>query len=317
MKNTGLMNKLTRAAGKVSFTLKKNSPEILIVIGTVGVVTSAVLACKATLKVNEVVDEAKDTIDKINESAEQGANEHGIPYSEDDRTKDLAIVYTKTAVNMVKLYGPSVALGVASISCIIGSHMILKKRNIALAAAYTAVDKAYSEYRNRVIEKLGEEADRQFKYGFEKQTVTETVTDENGEEKTVEKEVEVISDSLTSPYAKFFDESSRNWKKDANYNLMFLRRIESMMNDRLKAYGYVFLNDVYDALDILRTPEGQVIGWVYDPNNKNLQNHISFGIYDTNRKQVRDFVNGVEKVVLLDFNPDGNIMDSFKSYENS
>lgn len=310
------MEIVTRAYGKTKLSVKRNSPEILIVVGCVGVVVSAVLACKATLKVDETLSETKESLDKIKESKEHGATVHGIPYSEDDYKKDLTIVYTQTAVKFTKLYAPAVALGTVSLGCIIGSHHILRKRNIALAAAYTAVDKAYSEYRNRVIEKFGEEVDRQLRYGTEKAKITETVVDENGEEKTVEKEVEVMkSDIMTSPYAKFFDESSRNWQKDANYNLMFLRRVQSMMNDRLRAYGYVFLNEVYDALDIPKIPEGQTIGWVYDPENPNLHNCIDFGIYDTHRESARDFVNGIERVILLDFNVDGDIISAFKSYE--
>lgn len=310
------MEKAVRTFGKAKLSIKRSSPEILIAIGCVGVVASTVLACKATLKVDETLEETKETLGRIKEAKEHGATVHGIPYEEEDYKKDLTIAYTQTAVKFVRLYAPSVILGVASIGCIIGSHHILCKRNAALAAAYSAVDKAYSEYRGRVLERFGEEVDRQLRYGAEKVKVEETITDENGEEKTVEKEVEVVNpDIMTSPYAKFFDESSMHWKKDANYNLMFLRRVQSMMNDRLRAYGYLFLNDVYAELDIPRIPEGQTIGWVYDPENPNLHNCVDFGIYDTHREAAREFVNGIERVILLDFNVDGDIISAFKSYE--
>lgn len=309
------MNTITRKLGKTKLSIKKASPEILIVAGTVGVVVSAVMACKATLKVESVVDDTKEKVQKINEAVERGETEAGLTYSSEDKQHDLTILYAQTAVSLAKLYGPAVLMGAASIGCIIGSHNILRKRNVALAAAYATVDKAYKEYRGRVIEKFGEEVDRQLRFDTSKQTVTETVKDENGEEKTVEKEVDVVDDVITSPYSKFFDESSRCWEKDANYNLMFLRRMQSMFNDKLKANGYVFLNDVYDALDIERTPEGQTVGWVYDPENPELKNYIDFGIYDVHRKSSRDFVNGLERVILLNFNVDGNILQSFKSYE--
>lgn len=309
------LNTITRKAGKVKLGLKKASPEILIVVGTVGVVVSAVMACKATLKVEEIVDGAKEDIKKVNEAIERGETEAGLTYTQEDKQRDMTILYSQTALDFVKLYGPSVLVGAVSIGCIIGSHNILRKRNIALAAAYATVDKAYKEYRGRVIEQFGEEVDRQLRFGAKKQTISETVKDENGEEKTVEKEVDVIDGAVNSPYSKFFDESSRCWEKDANYNLMFLRRMQSMFNDKLKANGYVFLNDVYDALDIERTPEGQTVGWVYDPENPELENYIDFGIYDVHRKSSRDFVNGLERVILLNFNVDGNILQSFKSYE--
>ena len=317
MKLPAITNNVTLALGKASLTLKKASPEICLAAGIGLGIAAAVTACVATLKVNAVVEEAKDTINTIHESSEHGANPAGIDYSEDDKNKDLAIVYSKTAVKFVKLYGPSIIMGAASIALLINGNKILRSRNVALAAAYTAVDKAYNEYRSRVIDRFGEEVDKQLKYGFEKQTIEETVKDENGNDKVVKKEVDVVSeDSIkTSPYAKFFDESSREWQKDANYNLMFLRRIQSVMNDRLRAKGYVFLNDVYDALDILRTPEGQTIGWVYDINNPKLHNYIDFGLYNINYKSTRDFVNGIERSILLDFNVDGDIMSAFKSYE--
>lgn len=309
------MNTITRKLGKTKLGVKKASPEILIVAGTVGVIVSAVMACKATLKVEAVVDDAKTDIQKVNEALERGETEAGLTYTQEDKQRDLTILYSQTALNLAKLYGPAVLVGAVSIGCIIGSHNILRKRNVALAAAYATVDKAYKEYRGRVVERFGEEVDRQLRFGTKKQTVTETVKDENGEEKTVEKEVDVVDDAITSPYSKFFDESSRCWEKDANYNLMFLRRMQSMFNDKLKANGYVFLNDVYDALDIERTPEGQTVGWVYDPENPELENYIDFGIYDVHRKSSRDFVNGLERVILLNFNVDGNILQSFKSYE--
>lgn len=308
---------VSMAIGKMTLSIKKVSPEICLFGGIALGIAGAVTACVSTLKVNEIVSDAKETIDTIHESAEHGANPAGIEYTEDDKNKDLMIVYTKTAVKFAKLYAPSIIMGGISVALLVKGNKILRSRNMALAAAYTAVDKAYSEYRNRVIKKFGEEVDKQLKYGIEKNEIKETVKDENGKEKVVKKEIESVSEDgiLTSPYAKFFDESSREWQKDANYNLMFLCRIQSIMNDRLRANGYVFLNDVYDALDISRTPEGQTVGWVYDPNNGKLHNYIDFGIYDTHRKTTRDFVNGIERVILLDFNVDGNIMDAFKSYE--
>lgn len=312
---TEMMNKITRKLGKVSLGLKKSSPEILIVIGTVSVIAGAVMACKATLKVEKVIDDAKEDIKNVNETLERGETEDGLVYTQENKQRDMAILYAETGLRLAKLYAPAVLVGAAGIGCILGSHHILRKRNVALAAAYATVDKAYKEYRGRVLEQFGEEVDKQLRFGTKKQTVTETVTDENGEEKTVEKEVEVVDRALSSPYSKFFDETSRCWEKDANYNLMFLRRMQSMFNDKLKANGYVFLNDVYDALDIERTPEGQTVGWVFDPDNPDLENYIDFGIYDVHRKSSRDFVNGLERVILLNFNVDGNILDSFKSYE--
>lgn len=310
MKKLEIANGLSRTFNKVGFQLKKHSPEILVTVGVIGTVASAVMACKATLKVNDVIDETKNTIDRIHTAVEKGHNEAGEAYDVEDSKKDLTTVYAQTGVKFIKLYGPAVALGALSITSIVTSNTILRKRNVALAAAYATVDKGFKEYRNRVVERFGKEIDRELKYNIKAQEVEETVVDDNGKEKTVKKTIEVVDPDLGSPYAKFFDEGSPYWEKNAEYNLMFLRSQQNYANDLLKAKGRVFLNEVYEMLGIPKTKAGQVVGWVYDPDNAVGDNYIDFGIYDINRTRTRDFVNGHERVILLDFNVDGNVWET-------
>lgn len=306
MKNLAIVNTLTNSFAKVGLKLQKHSPEILAVVGTVGVVTSAVMACRATTKVSTILDKTKETIDAIHNCTE----DQTIAYTKEDATKDLAITYTKTGVDLVKLYGPSVAVGVFSLGCLLTSNNILRKRNIALAAAYATIDKSFKEYRGRVIERFGEAVDRELKYNITKQKIEETVTDpETGEEKKVEKEVAVTGLDGYSDYARFFDDGCKGWEKDAEMNLMFLRAQQQYANDLLRARKYLFLNDVYDMLGIPRTKAGQIVGWVYDPDRTDIDNYVDFGIYDLNKPKARDFVNGYERTILLDFNVDGNILD--------
>lgn len=312
MKNLAIVNNLTKTANKVGFKLRKHSPEILMVAGVVGTVTSAVMACKATLKVNEVVEETKETIDKIHTATEKGKTESGLDYSAEDSKKDLTIVYAQTGLKFVKLYAPAVILGTLSITSILASNNILRKRNIALGAAYAAIDKSFKEYRGRVIERFGEAVDRELKYNIKSQKIEEVVTDpETGKEKKVKSTVDVIDPNLYSEYARFFDDGCKGWEKNAEYNLMFLRATQNYANDLLRSRGYLFLNDVYDMLGIDRTKAGQIVGWVYDPDNPdhNGDNYVDFGIYDMRKPKARDFVNGYERVILLDFNVDGNIWD--------
>lgn len=310
MKKTELMANVTRMFYKAGFQLKKHSPEILVSVGVVGTITSAVLACKSTLKVNDVIDEAKTNIDDIHAAAETGKTKAGKEYSLEDSKKDLAIVYAQTGVKFVKLYGPALALGAASISCMLASHNILHKRNAALAAAYTAVDKGFKEYRERVIERFGKDVDKELKYNIKAKQIEETVTDEKGKEKKTKTTVEVADPDLPSPYSKFFDECCANWHKNSEYNLMFLRGQQQWANDVLVSRGYLFLNEVYEALGIPKTDAGQVVGWIYDPENPNHEgdNYVDFGIYNVNREKNRDFVNGYERSILLDFNVDGEIL---------
>lgn len=305
---TDIMKNVTRNFNKIGFQLKKHSPEILVVAGVVGAVTSAVMACKATTKVHDILEDTKTKVDQVHEVL---ANDD-IPeekYSVEDSKKDLAIIYAQTGFEFVKLYGPSVALGVLSITAILTSNNILRKRNLALAAAYTTIDRSFKEYRGRVVERFGKDLDHELKHNIKAKEIEETVTNEDGTETTETKTVDVANPTEYSDYARFFDEACSGWTKDPELNLMFLKRQQSYANDLLQRRGYLFLNEVYDMLGIPRTKAGQVVGWVYDENCPVGDNYVDFGIYDMHREKCRDFVNGYERTILLDFNPDGNILD--------
>lgn len=286
---------------RTGFEMKKHSPEIFIVVGIVGVVTSTVLACKATMKVSDVAKESKKEIDDIKDDTTK---------TEKEISRELTVAYVKTGVRFAKLYAPSVAIGVLSLTAIVASNQILHKRNLALAAAYTALDKGYTEYRSRVADRFGEEAEREIRYNIHKEKVEETVTDENGKTKKVKKEIEVVDD-LTSPYSVYFDNQSSYFEDNPQYNQMFLKARESYANQILSSRGHLFLNEVYDMLGLDRTVEGQTIGWVYDKNNPKRHNCVDFGIFNLHAKVNRDFANGFTPIVLLDFNVDGNIMNEF------
>ena len=309
MKKLEIMNKVTRGFHRAGFKFKKHSPEILVGAGVVGVVASAVMACKATTKLDDILTETKDTVDKIHEVA---SNPDMVPagkeYTEEDSKKDLTIVYSQAAVKVAKLYGPAVILGTVSIAAILGGHNILRKRNIALAAAYTAVDKGFKEYRGRVVERFGEELDKELRYNIKAKEIEETVVDENGKETTIKKTVNVVDPTAISEYAKFYDDGCTGWSKDPEYNLMFLKDQQRYANDLLKSKGHLFLNEVYDMLGIPRTQAGQVVGWIYDEKHPVGDNYVDFGIYNTDNAKARDFVNGYERTILLDFNVDGNIL---------
>ena len=296
-----------RSFRKAGLQLKKHSPEILMVVGIAGAITSAVLACRATLKVNNIVEKSKKDIEKIHVAAEKGVTEAGETYTEEDTKKDLAITYTKTGVELVKLYAPAVGLGVLSIASILASNNILHKRTAALAAAYGALDTTFKGYRDRVVERFGKELDKELRYNIKAVEVEETVIDEKGKEKVVKKTINVVDDNEPSIYARFFDDGCNGWEKDSEFNLMFLKHQQNHANELLQSNGYVFLNEVYDMLGIPRTAVGQQVGWVLD--NPRGDGHIDFGIWDINKPKNRDFVNGYERTILLEFNVDGYILD--------
>ena len=308
MKND-VKNKMTRSLCKAKFKVKKHSPEILVVAGVIGTVTSAVMACRATTKLSKILEEAKETEKKISEGVESGyiADQE---YTEEDGKKDLRITKVQTGLKVVKLYAPAVILGGLSITAMLTSNNILRKRNVSLAAAYAAVDKSFKEYRGRVKERFGEELDKELRYNIKAKEIEEVVKDEKtGKEKVQKKIVNVSDFDDCSEYAKFYDCGCTGWTKDPELNLLFLRKQQDYLNNRLKANGYLFLNDVYEALGIQKTKIGQIAGWVYDEKNPVGDNYIDFGIYDTHREANRRFVNGLERTILLDFNCDGDILD--------
>ena len=309
------MTNSTRSFHKIGFKVKKYSPEILVAAGVVGTVTSAVMACKATIKVNDILVDANEQLEPIREAGEKLENgekpmcKDGSQYTKEDNKKDLAIVYVQTAVKFVKLYGPSVVLGAASLTCIVASHNILTKRNAALAAAYTAVDKGFKEYRSRVIERFGKDLDHELRYNIKAKEFEETTVDEKGKESTAKNTVNVADPNTYSEYARFFDDGCNGWSKDPEHNLWFLKCQQAQANDRLKLNGYLFLNDVYEMLGIPRTKAGQVVGWIYNEKNTIGHNFVEFGINNMDIEKCRDFVNGYERTILLDFNVDGPILE--------
>lgn len=309
MNKTMIVSKATRIVNRAGLKVKKYSPELLIGVGVVGVVAGAVMACKATLKVNEVLEESKDNIEKIHTAVENGVTNAGETYTVENSKKDLAIVYAKTGVKFVKLYGPSVAVGAVAVGSILAGNGIMRKRNIALAAAYATVDKSFKEYRGRVVERFGKELDKELKYNIKSMKIEEVVKDENGKEKKVKKTVDAVDPNTISQYARFYDDGCIGWDKDPELNLYTLLQIQNMANDQLKSRGHLFLNEVYDMLGIKRTQAGNQVGWYYDEAHPTGDNYVDFGIFDLYNEKKRDFVNGYERVILLDFNVDGVILN--------
>lgn len=308
---TDFMINVSRSLHKVGFKFKKHSPEILVVAGVVGIVTSTVMACKATTKVNDIIDEATDTIDAIHNSAGKGLHtSDGEEYTQEVANKDLAIVYVQTGWKFVKLYGPAVALGVASIGCMIGSNQILRKRNVALAAALTAVDTSFKEYRGRLIDRFGKDLDRELRFGIKAKEIEEKIIDENGKETTVTKTVEVVDPNTAhSLYSVVFCEGNAGWTKNAELNKVFLIQQQNYANDKLRLRGYLTLNEVYEMVGAPTTAYGQIAGWVYTEDSSIGDNFVDFGIFDVANEKACDFVNGRERSIILDFNCIGNILD--------
>lgn len=277
--------KITRALARQSLKLKKNSPHIMFAGGMVCVVTGAVLACKATLKAEPLLDDIKAELDHIKRTDLA---------PEPDR-RDIAYVYGKSTVKLVNLYSPALIVGGVGLAALTGAHVQMTRRNTALTIAYAGLHKAYMEYRARVRSAVGEERELDLYFG----ATDETVVGEDGKKKTVK----VVDPNALSPYARFFDEGSPNWQKNAEYNRLHIQCQQNYANNMLQARGYLFLNEVYTMLGINMSSAGQAVGWFL---NSDGDNFVDFGIFEARNSSL---VNGEERSILLDFNVDGVIID--------
>lgn len=287
----------------MAFKFRKHSPEILVGTGIAGVIAGTVMACVATTKLEKTLEPHKKELEEIHEGRSD--------MSEKDYRKEVTRAYARTALSMAKLYGPAVIVEGSAIACLVGSHKIMRNRNAALASTLATVSTAFENYKKRVANKLGEEAEKELRYDIQKEEIEEEYTDDKGKKKTRKKVVRTIDENEHSPYSRFYDAGQYGWSRDASANLIFLKNTQAYFDDRLRLRGYVFLNEIYEYLNYPPIREGQYLGWYYDPDDETLHNKVDFGIYDIHDVAKRNFVNGRENVILLDFNIDGNIVDRF------
>lgn len=307
---------LKQLGNKGLFLAKKHSPELLVGGGIVSILGGTVLAVKATRKVAEVQFKFQEMQVDINYIKDNRDNlKDGAVYTDQDYRKDITMMHIQRAKALGKVYFPAMLATGLGITMILSGHNIMRKRNVAVLAAFNGVDKAFDKYRERVVDELGEVADRKFRYGsqFDEVEVLD-VDDKTGKSKKVKKTVESFDEGDPSMYAKYFDETNRNYQTNAEYNLFFLRSQQNYLNDKLKSRGHLFLNEVYEALGFEHTSAGAVVGWVIGEGN---DNYVDLGIYNQGKnmhyiveaQDKHEFVNGRRASILLDFNVDGSIWD--------
>lgn len=297
-----MLQPTSRIAYKIFGKIQKHAPELLLGGGLMSMVAGTIVACERTTKAEDILNETRQRLHKVREAETQ---KEELNYTEQDKCRDLTIIYGQTCLNFAKLYWFAATLECLGIACILGSYGIMHGRNVALTAAYTALETSYSQYRHRVREKLGDNEDTYFRTGLAPRVIELTEKDEDGKEKIVTTEQKVFDpdNAGVSVFARWFDESNPEFSKSPTHNLMFLTAQQKHANYLLQSRGYLFLNDVYDLLNIPRCPQGQAVGWLKDEGNGG-EGLVDFGIHDGYRKMCRDFVNGYEKAILLDFNID-------------
>jgi len=295
MNLSAMKSLVTSKIGRRVLVTQKHAPAILFAAGVVGVVGTVVVACRATMKLEDILCDHDDMRVKIQET------EH-VEYSEEDRSRDMAILYGRTTMRIAKAYAPAVVLGVLSISALTGSHVVLTRRNLAVTAAYAALEKGFREYRERVVNELGADKDRQFRYDIRDVEIVEE-TDKGPKTKMVRR---MNLPKEGSIYARLFDETNQNWERQAFHNQFFIQCQQNWANDLLLSRGHLFLNEVYDMLGMPRSKQGAVVGWLKDGSGAG---HVDFGVFEGDRQSGLRFVMGDEPSVWLDFNVDGIIYD--------
>jgi hypothetical protein len=290
-----ITNKITRSVSRAGLKIAKQSPHLMFGAGLVAVVGGAVLAARATLKAEPIVDQLNHDLEQIQEMRATSVK-LDTRYATTEYKRDVMVMLGRHGKDLGKTYGPALLVGGSGIALLIASHTTLARRNKALALTLTAVSQAYAGYRNRVREHVGRDKELEL---FTNARPVEVETEDGRIELQMES-----SPNDFSIYAVCFDEQSRLWSKGHGVNYMSVVGVQRYMNQRLASHGHVFLNEVYDALGLPRTTPGSVVGWLW---NSDGDNYIDFGI---NTPMNMAFVDGYERSCWLDFNVDGEIYQS-------
>jgi hypothetical protein len=296
-----MVNAVTSRVGRQVLVTQKHSPVILFTVGVVGMAATVVLASRATLKVDEKLQELEKRQAQID-----AATENLEDYTPNDRRRDLAVVRARFIFDMTKLYGPALLTGVASIAALTGSHVVLNRRYLGVTAAYAALERGFDRYRKAVVDKFGDDVDKELRYDLVDRTIVEETS-----EGPVTSTVKRLGNKDVSIYACFFDQTSKNWNKEPGYNQIFIRCQQNYANDLLNSRGHLFLNEVYDMLGLPRTRPGAVVGWLKPDNCQDDcgDGFVDFGVFRGDTYMGQEFVNGNERSILLDFNVDGVVYD--------
>ena len=317
----GKMSNITESLGRIvrstGLGVRRHGPTGLIIAGGALVAGAIVQAVKDTRRGGDrALSEYEATKKQLKKDLDDKSQKE---YGEKEYKKDLRAARWDTTVDCAKAYKKTIGMAVVGGGLIAAGYVIKNNQLKRTAFALAGTTAAFEGYRRNVIEDLGEEKDWEYLHNVKTRKVEKTEIDpETGEEKKVTEEVKEFESTGDpdmpagySRWARYFDESCAEWEKDPSYNLAFLKARESEANRRLRRDGYLFLNDVYDMLGIPRTFEGQIYGWRYKKNNPTGDNFVDFGLTNGASERVRSFVNGYENVILLDFNVDGDILNTF------
>lgn len=283
---------LAKRAGR---SINKNATTWLTIGSAIGFVATVVVACKQTTKVQPVLEEHKKVVENIHNVEDK------MPKEEVQKAKVQA--YAKTAGYIVKIYAVPAIIGTLTLIAMFESDNISRKRKLEASAAYAALNKAFQNYRENVIERYGDEIDEKIRCGVREKEVTETKIKKDGTEVTKTKKIEEQDPNAMNPYYFFFQEGVDDWTKDANENK---RKVFMRLHDCLTIYQgkhYITWNDIRRVFHLGPVPGGDTVGLVWDDTMSFSENsdffERGFGFKDVNDDAMRRFGNGDERNVLI------------------
>ena len=314
------MNKLQALGLRSKTWTKGHNAELLMIGGAVSFGATIFFTWKAAKNMPDVMEQHHLSIGSIkrdktvrdeNAAYMQKANSTDdifvSGYSDNDYKHDLTMAYVHTGFDAFKVISPVVILGSATLCMFTGAHKIMRSRNIALAAAYTSLDKMFNQYRERVITDQGADADYRYRTGAVTEKYKEAIVDANGKTKNVTKTKEVIDPDGVSQYSVFLCADTCNrWIDDPASMLTYINQQELYMNDLYNANGgKILLMDALDVLGVKRTDISRIAGW--DQSNPLADENISFGLDKISAAAYDDYMTGVTNGMLLDFNVVGAV----------
>lgn len=293
------MSYLTRAIGAARLALKANAPTLMVAGGIVSMGAGTVIACKQTLKVEEVLAKHTPDLEKISKASDMNLHSYGVEVQRQDRVK----VYTRAALDLGKVYAIPVVLWTGGATLVFGGHRMMMKRNATLALAFTGLKKTFDAYRARVVETFGSDAD-QAMYGG---SLTKKIVDpDTGEEAYVN--TRDWDASGNDPYNRIFDQNSTTaWEPDLSINRMFISQQQKFAQQLLNRRNYLYLSEVYSALGFPESDISRVTGWKVRrlPDGSRDIPFVDFGL---DKPHPDDWKFSKEKAVYLDFNCQGLIV---------
>lgn len=264
---------LTRSIHGLVINTKKNSPHIFFTAGIIGSVASTILACRATMKLQPILDKMSDDIDTL---------DGDVHHTDDEYVEMYKWVWVDGAWEITKLYAPAVLVHILAVAALSGSHVQMARRNGALVATLVAANQSFKSYRDRIGEEIGEEQEAEIYNHVDRG---------------------LVDPSQFNKFTRIFNEDASGWHHDMEINRNFLHFCQDLSNELLHRKGVVFLNEIYDMLGFPHTREGMIYGWILGGEGDDF---IDFGLMEAVNSR---FINGLEKSVVLTFNVDGVLSD--------